>query len=104
MKNGQRPPEPTLATAAANHGQQQSSNVLSKPAEQRAVTVLSDRVELLRPLIRLNANFSSDLKRPVETQSMNLTPERAYISHGCIFVDELKVWFPLNTVQIGRWS
>lgn len=93
MKNGQKLSEPTVASAAPTKA----------PDPINHVTVQSDRILLFKPIIRLNANFSSDLKRPVDTQSMNLQPERAYIAHGCIFVDELKVWFPLNTVQIGRW-
>lgn len=106
MKNGQRLPEPTLQSLQPAP-RLESRGVGAIPSRTEApapVTVGASRIDLVRPVIRLNANFSSDLKRVVETQSMNLTPERAYISHGCIFVDELKVWFPLNTVQIGRWS
>lgn len=61
------------------------------------ITVKGDRIELTRPHIWMQgwAHIKGQ-------QIRELTPERAYIAHGVVVIEELEIWLPLSAVQIGR--
>jgi hypothetical protein len=63
------------------------------------LAVKADRVELVKPTIDLNGYTFLDR---AGTQKKVLMPERAYIAHGIVVIEEMGLWLPLSAVSIGR--
>ena len=59
-------------------------------------------IVLRKPLILLDGHHFINAVGETPNQVNKITPERAFISHGCVFIDELKIWFPLSQVTIGK--
>jgi hypothetical protein len=64
-----------------------------------AIDAKADRIVLTRPTIRLASH--QFVTRDKQVQS--LEPQRAYIAHGVLVVEELNLWFPLNEIKLGSW-
>jgi len=93
MKNGRTLPAPQIAPAPLPPAP-------SPKAEASApISVTADRVVLTRPKISLSSHmFVTSTK-----QASSIEPERAYIAHGVLVIEEMNLWFPLNEIKLGRW-
>jgi len=85
------PVEPVAPPAPA------PSDVVEVAPEQPWITVSAGRIDLYRPRLWLQGSYYDGKDHVRECK-----PERAYIAHGVVVVEELGLWFPLASVNIGR--
>jgi hypothetical protein len=71
------------------------------PAEETWITVSADRIDLVKPHIWLQGGIVMR-NGPAIDVLRELMPERAYIAHGVLVVEELNLWLPLASVHVGR--
>jgi hypothetical protein len=93
--NAQANAAPVGAQLAAVTDQQ--SQPKADPPIGPWLTVNGDRIDLVKPEILLMGFVFVGPK-----QVNRITPERAYIVGGILVVEELGLWFPVATIQLGK--
>ena len=88
-------------TAVANDPryEQQRALEVTRNTPPPWIETAGGRIDLVKPVIKLQGSYWSD--QTGDMQSL-LKPERAYIAHGILVVEELGLWFPLSAIHHGK--
>ena|SRR5260221_299678 len=69
------------------------------PPAPKWIETAGGRVDLVRPVIYLQGSYYDDV---VKDHVKILRPDKAYIAHGILVIEETGLWFPLSTIHVGK--